>query len=391
VTRVVVVGAGLAGGTVVGRLRALGHAGPIALVGAEAHLPYERPALSKGYLTGATTLDRLLVHPQQTYDDLGVELRLGSPATGLDVERRVVQLGADELPYDVLVVATGSTNVRPPIPGMDLTGVHQLRTAEDADRLREHAANATTAVVVGTGFIGCEVSATLRSLGLEVTAVDALPGPIWAVLGEPLSGRVRGWHEAHGVRVLGGAGVAALEGGGWVEQVRLVDGTVLPADLVVVGVGARPELGWLEAAPLERASGGLLVDAGGRTSAQGVFAAGDLAAVDGVRAEHYSAALAQADRVAHAVLGLPVPAIEPTWFWSDQYEHTLQYAGRHGPEDQLVERAEPYTGFFLREGALTAVVTVDNGRDLRRGMKLLGRAVDPALLADPARDLRTVA
>jgi NADPH-dependent 2,4-dienoyl-CoA reductase/sulfur reductase-like enzyme len=391
VGRVVVVGAGLVGGTVSTRLRALGHDGPVVLVGAERHLPYERPALSKGYLTGATGFDRLLVAPAQVYDELQVELRLGTPATGLDLARRRVLLADDEVGYDALVVATGSTNVRPPIAGMELAGVHQLRTADEADALRVAASSAQTAVVVGTGFIGCEVAATLRSLGLEVTAVDALPGPIWNVLGESGSARVRSWHEEHGVPVLGGVGVAALEGTGHVEQVRLVDGRVLPADLVVVGVGARPELGWLSDVALERAAGGLLVDGSGRTCAPDVYAAGDLAAVDGVRAEHYSAALAQADRVAHAVLGLPVPAVEPTWFWSDQYDHTLHYAGRHQPADALVERATPYAGFFLRDGALTAVVTVDNGRDFRRGMKLLGRHVDPALLADPATDLRTVA
>ena len=395
--RVVVVGASLAGATAAVRLRALGHEGELTLVGAEQHLPYERPGLSKGYLTGELAKERLLVHQPEVYADSDVRLVLGTRARGLDVERRRVLLPDGELPYDVAVIATGSANVRPPIPGMDLAGVHQLRTLDDADALRTAAASAGSAVVVGTGFIGCEIAATLRGLGLEVTAVDGLPGPLWSVLGEQLSDLVRGWHEDHGVTVLGGVGVAALEGGEHVERVRLADGRVLPADLVVVGVGARPALDWLDDAPLHRAAGGLGVDDAGRTSAEGVYAIGDVAAQwypeEGAhrRTEHYSSALAQADRAAHAIAGRPLPEATASWFWTDQYDHTLHYAGRSVPGDELVLRPDPLAAFYLRDGVLTGVVTVDNGRDFRRATKLIGLKVDPARLADPAADLRTVA
>lgn len=395
--RVVVVGASLAGATAAVRLRVLGYEGEVTLVGAEPHLPYERPGLSKGYLTGDLPRERLLVHQPEVYADNDVQLVLGTRARGLDVERRRVLLPDGDLPYDVAVIATGSANVRPPIPGMDLTGVHQLRTIEDADGLRSAAATAGSAVVVGTGFIGCEIAATLRGLGLEVTAVDGLPGPLWSVLGRQMSDLVRSWHEEHGVTVLGGVGVAALEGGEHVERVRLVDGRVLPADLVVVGVGARPVLDWLDDAPLHRAAGGLGVDGTGRTSAEGVYAIGDVAAQwfpdeqGHRRTEHYSSALAQGDRVAHAVAGRPLPDVAASWFWTDQYDHTLHYAGRSAPDDELVLRHDPLAGFYLREGLLTGVVTVDNGRDFRRATKLLGRRIDPAQLADPAADLRTVA
>ena len=388
---VVVVGASLAGATAAVRLRRLGYEGPLTLVGAEAHLPYERPALSKGYLTGAVTFERLLVHEPGVYDELGIALRLGTRATGVDLARRRVHLDGDDLPYRALVVATGSSNVRPPIPGMDLPGVHQLRTTDDADALRADAAKSSTAVVVGTGFIGCEIAATLRGLGLDVTAVDALPGPLWLALGPQLSAVVRDWHEQHGVRILGGVAVSAIEGTDRVAQVRLADGRVLPADLVVVGVGARPALSWLGDADVARAAGGLAVDGSGRTSAEGVYAVGDVAVINGLRSEHYTAALGSADRAAHAVLGLPVPTVEAPSFWSDQYGRTLQHAGRHDRDDELVLRPDASAGFFLRDGVLTALVTIDNGRDLRRGIKLLGRAVDPSLLADPATDLRTVA
>jgi 3-phenylpropionate/trans-cinnamate dioxygenase ferredoxin reductase subunit len=393
----VVVGASLAGATAAVRLRTLGYEGEVTLVGAEPHLPYERPGLSKGYLTGELARERLLVHQPEVYGDNDVQLRLGTRARGLDVEGRRVLLDDGDLPYDAVVIATGSANVRPPIPGMDLPGVHQLRTIEDADALRTAAATARTAVVVGTGFIGCEIAATLRGLGLAVTAVDGLPGPLWSVLGPQLSDLVRGWHEEHGVTVLGGVGVAALEGADEVERVRLADGRVLPAELVVVGVGARPVLDWLDDAPLHRAAGGLGVDDAGRTSADSVYAIGDVAAQwypdenAHRRTEHYSSALAQGDRVAHAIAGRPLPEQAASWFWTDQYDHTLQYAGRSAPDDDLVLRHDPLAGFYLREGLLTGVVTVDNGRDFRRATKLIGRQVDPALLADPAADLRTVA
>ncbi|MCA1719808.1 MAG: FAD-dependent oxidoreductase, partial [Actinobacteria bacterium] len=263
--RVVIVGASLAGASAAVRLRGLGHEGAITLLGAEPHLPYERPGLSKGYLTGSLPPDRLLVHPAETYDELGVELRLGQAASGIDLERRRVLLSGDDVEFDVLVLATGSSNLRPPIPGIDLPGVHQLRTLEDADALRAAAGRGGSAVIVGTGFIGCEVAATLRGLGLDVTAVDGLPGPLWNVLGPDVSAIVRSWHEANGVRVLGDAPVDSFSGSGRVEQVLLKDGRSLPADLVVVGVGARPALGWLDDVALHRAAGGIGVDVDGRT------------------------------------------------------------------------------------------------------------------------------
>jgi 3-phenylpropionate/trans-cinnamate dioxygenase ferredoxin reductase subunit len=394
---VAIVGASLSGAHTAMQLRGLGHEGPITLIGAEPHLPYERPGLSKGYLTGALDLTQLLVRPREEYDAAGVSLQLGTLVTGVDVERRRLRLDGDELEYDALVVATGSANIRPPIPGIDLAGVHQLRTVDDASSLREAARSASEVVVVGTGFIGCEIAATLGGLGLSVTTVDVLPGPLFNVLGPYLSDIVRGWHEEHGVRVLGGVGVAALEGADRVEQVRLADGRVLPADLVVVGVGARPALGWLTEAPLYVSAGGLGVDDGGRTDRPGVFAVGDVAAVwdpgtgSHRRTEHYSSAIAQAARVAAAVLGRELPEAKTTTFWSEQYDHFLQYAGHGAPDDELVVRTDPFAGFFLRDELLTAVATIDNGRDLRRALRLLGQQVDPGVLADPATDLRTVA
>lgn len=396
--RVVVAGASLAGAHTALQLRALGHEGTLTLVGAESHLPYERPGLSKGYLTGAMDVEQLQIRPRSAYDDGDIELLLGTRAVGIDADgRRLLLADGEVVPYDALVVATGSVNIRPPIPGIDLDGVHQLRTIDDADALRATAAAASRVVIVGTGFIGCEIAATLRSMDLDIVAVDALPGPLWSVLGPELSGIVRGWHEEHDVRILGGVGVAAIEGADAAERVRLADGTLLEADLVVVGVGARPALDWLEDAPLHRSAGGLGVDAGGRTDQPGVFAVGDVAAIWDPRAgehrrtEHYSSAIAQAGRVAAAALELPAPASKVTSFWSEQYDHFLQYAGRHLATDDLVIRPDPLAAFFVREGVLAAVATVDNGKDLRRSLPLLGGTVDPLLLADASVDLRTVA
>lgn len=395
---VVIVGASLAGAHAALELRRLGYDAPVTLVGAEPHLPYERPELSKGYLAGEVPLDRLFVAPEGAYVDAGIDLRLGVRAARLDTDARRVRLAdGQRLAYDALVVATGSANVRPRIEGVDLPGVFQLRTVEEARALRSAATPGSRAVVVGTGLVGCEVAATLTTLGLTVTAVDALPGPLWAVLGPELSRLVRGWHEDSGVVVLGGVGVTAIEGSGRAERVRLADGRSLAADLVVVGVGARPVVDWFADAPLQHAAGGLAVDADLRTDAPGVYAIGDVAAVwdpaAGVhrRSEHYSSAVEQGRRVAHSVVGAVQPASPPEWFWSHQYGHYLQYAGQHTCDDELVVRRAPFAAFFLRDSVLRAVATVDNGRDLRRALRLLGRPVDPALLADPAADLRTVA
>ncbi len=382
----VIVGASLAGAHTALALRRAGFAAPVTLIGAEAQLPYERPELSKRFLVGSVQSDELLVAGQQEYDDAGIGLRLGATAVGVDLDHRRVLLGdGDSVAYDSLVLATGSANLRPAVPGIDLPGVHQLRTLDDAQSLASAAAGARNAVVVGMGFIGCEVMASLRELGLDVTGVDTEAGPLWRVLGAELSALVRGWHEERGVTILPGVGVAAVTGKRSVEGVVLSDGRVLDADLVVVGVGARPAVEWLHDVPLHLAAGGVGVDSALRTSAENVYAAGDLAAVwDGstgrhVRVEHYMSAIAQGRRCALAIVGIDPPSAEPSWFWTTQYGHHLQYAGQHGPDDHLVQRGDPFAAYFLRDRVLRAVVTVDNGREFRRGMKLIGRSdVDPA-------------
>jgi 3-phenylpropionate/trans-cinnamate dioxygenase ferredoxin reductase subunit len=395
---VVVVGASLAGATVAATLRELGHDGRITLVGDEAELPYERPPLSKELLLGTKQAADLLVRPAADYAELGVELRLGTAATGLDVAaRRVTLADGRTIPYDDLVIATGAANLRPPLPGMDLPGVHQLRTLDDAVALRERAGTGSRAVVVGMGFLGCEISAALRQLGLAVTMVDTLAGPLLGQLGPLLSDRVRSWHEEHGVVLLPRRSVTAILQRGAALAVRTSAGDELAADLVVVGVGARPVIGWLLDSGVALGDG-VLVDANGRTNVPGVHAAGDVAAVWDEKAgahrrtEHWNGAVEQGRRVAHAICGEAPPAPEAPYFWSAQYGHYLQHVGVHPATSRLVlrESAGRLTACFLDDGVLAAVVTVDNGKDLRAARALLGTAPDAAALADPAVPLRSL-
>lgn len=406
--RVVVVGASLAGATAALTLREAGHDGEIVLLGAETELPYERPALSKGYLAGQQTLDKLLVRPAAAYDEHRITLRLGQAATGLDADRRQVLLFSGErLDYADVVIATGAANVRPPIPGIDLAGVHQLRTAADADALRTELPGLRAAVVVGQGFIGCEIAATLTDLGVQVTAVDAVPGPLWGPLGPELSAVVRRWHEDRGVRLVNGVGVSAFlpdASGTRVGAVELADGQRMDAGLVVVGVGVRPATGWLAATPVHLVRGAVGVDTEGRTNLPHTYAAGDVTATwdqalgQHLRHEHWASAIDQGQRVARAVAGAPQPEGPAVpYFWSDQYDRNLQYAGGHDADCDLVVRgdpgdpAAPLVAFFLRDGALAAVLAVNSGKELRRAQRLIGHAVDPLALTDPSVDLRRLA
>ncbi len=402
--RVVIVGASLAGATAAFSLRDAGFDGDIVLVGDETVLPYERPALSKAYLVGDVDLDKLVVRSADAYDAHRITLRLGQLATGLDADRRVVTLATGEqLSYDHLVIATGASNARPPIPGLDLAGVHQLRTAADADALRAKLPGLKSAVVVGMGFIGCEIAATLTTLGVDVTAVDPAPGPLWGPLGPELSNVVRHWHRARGVRLVNGVSVTAFlpdAGGTQVAAVELADDRRLHAELVVVGVGVRPATGWLLDAPLHLAGTAVGVDGDGRTNLPGVYAAGDVTAIwdpsSGVhlRHEHWADAIDQGQRVARAITGVGQhPPAVPS-FWSDQYDRSMQYAGQHDAGCDLVVRGDlsqpdaPLVAFFLRAGTLAAALTINSGKELRRAQRLIGHPVDPAALADPGVDLR---
>jgi 3-phenylpropionate/trans-cinnamate dioxygenase ferredoxin reductase subunit len=394
----VVVGGSLAGATAALSLRDLGYDGDLVLVGEESELPYERPALSKEYLLATMTREQIQVRPQSAYDELGIDLRLGVRATGLDANARHVLLGVrDEVPYSSLVIATGARNIRPPIPGLDLPGVHQLRTLDDATALRAAATPGARAVVVGMGFIGAEVAATLTELGVTVTAVDAVPSPLETQLGHRLSRLVRGWHEEHAVQMLFSRSVSAISPAGSQLTVTTSAGDALPADLVVVGVGVRPDVDWLLDTALHLPAG-VGVDGAGRTNLPDVYAAGDVAARwdertgRHLRTEHWSNAIEQGKRVACAILGVEAPPEPAPYFWSAQYGHYLQYVGEPGSEADLIVREQGgrLTGFFVEDGIVRGGVTIDNGKELRHVRALIGRAIDPGDLADPSIDVRAL-
>ena len=399
--RIVVLGAGLAGATAAATLRDRGFDGDVTLVGEERRPPYERPPLSKGFLRGEVTFDDALVRPHGHYEGCGIALRLATAATAIDAGRREVQLaGGELLPYDVLLLATGARNRRPPIPGIDLAGVHQLRTADDAERIRADAEPGRHAVVAGMGFIGCEVAASLRTMGLDVTAIDSGSVPLGRVLGLEVGSALESLHADHGVRILHGDRVDGFHGVERVEGVTTSRGRSIACDLVVAGVGVVPNAELASTAGVA-ASDGVDVDGSFRTTAPGVFAVGDVAnhlhpGFGRIRVEHWRNAAAQGRAVAAMMLGDRTPYAETPWFYSDQYGRRLEYAGYHRGWDRLVVRGDVAAGrflaFYLKDGVAEAVVGIDRGPDVRRATGIVAsrRPVDPALLADEEVDLRSL-
>jgi 3-phenylpropionate/trans-cinnamate dioxygenase ferredoxin reductase subunit len=398
-----VVGASVAGASAAAALREEGFDGRLVLVGAEPHLPYDRPPLSKGYLAGTFPREKLALRPAGFWEQQDVELRLGTRATALDPARRELTLDdGEQLRWDALLLATGGRNRTLPVPGAELEGVHSLRTVDDADRLAEAASRASSAVVVGMGFIGSEIAATLRGRGLAVTAIEPFSTPLERVLGAEVGAALAALHEEHGVECLFGEGVEAFEGTGRVEAVRTSSGRAVPCELAVVGVGIVPVTELAETAGLA-VDDGILVDACLRASAEGVYAAGDAARHahpllgEPVRVEHWTNAVEQGRAAARAMLGRPEPYDAVHWFWSDQYDANLQYAGHHRTWDELVVRGSleerRFVAFYLEGGVVRAAVALNMGRDLRRSIPLIrSRArAEPAKLRDPEVDLRTLA
>jgi 3-phenylpropionate/trans-cinnamate dioxygenase ferredoxin reductase subunit len=377
----VIVGASLAGGTAAITLRKEGFDGDILLIGAEPTLPYERPGLSKQYLRGAMTAEKLLVRPGAFYEEQRIDLLLGARATRVDPAAHTVDLDTGRsVRYDKLLIATGVKNRRPPIPGLDLPGVYSLRTIGDADALRGEIAPGRRAVVIGMGFIGCEVTASLRQQEVDVVAVDPSPAPLFRVLGAAIGGAIAGVHAEHGVEMLFGDGVAAFEGGQRVERVVTSQGKALDCDFAVVGVGVEPELALLADSGLD-ISNGVVVDEYGRASAPDVYAAGDVAnhyhPLFGrhMRVEHWHNALNQSAAAARTMLGRERPYDAVPWFWSDQYDMNLQYAGAHERIERVVIRGsleeKTFLAFFMSGRRIDAIVAMNRGKDLRRAMPMI--------------------
>jgi len=391
----VIVGASLAGAKAAETLRAEGFDGRVVLIGAEEVRPYERPPLSKEYLRGEAGRDKVYVHDAGFYADHGIELQLGRTATGLDTSARELVLddGAS-VGYDRLLLATGAEPRRLPVPGADLDGVVYLRTVEDSDALRARLDRGGRVVVVGAGWIGAEVAASARTRGLEVTVLDPAAVPLERVLGTEVGAVYRDIHADRGVRMLLGTGVEAIVGGTSAEGVRTSDGRELACDLVVVGVGVQPRTGLAAEAGIA-VDNGILVDAYLRTSAPGVYAAGDVANAEHpfygerIRVEHWANALNQGPAAARNMLGGADAYERLPYFFSDQYDVGMEYTGFARNWDRVVFRGDPgsreFIAFWLAGGVVVAGMNV-NVWDVTDPIQRLIRArvaVDEHRLADP--------
>ena len=406
---VVIVGAGFAGGNAAVTLREEGWRGRIVLLGAEPGIPFGRPPLSKTYLRGEEDLSAWYVKPAEWYGNHDVELRTGSTVRQVDTSLKQLRLASGAtLDYDKLVLCTGGRNRRFEVPGASLPGVYQLRTLAECDAIRQVARPGARAVMAGMGFIGAEVAASLRQMGLEVTAV--LPGaaPLATVLGNEVAAMLAAIHREHGVHLVTNDQVIGFEGGNRVERVLTAKGAQLACDLVVVGIGIAPAVEALAGSAIAL-DNGILVNARCQTSVPDVFAAGDVANLlhpvfGRVRVEHFNNAEKQGRAVARAVLG-NLQAYEYIYsFWSDQYEHKLEYVGFARNWERLVVRGSydsiTFLAFYLKQGILQAVFGLNRGGDpeleadaeLRACQELIrGRIrLSETALADDRVDLRSL-
>jgi NADPH-dependent 2,4-dienoyl-CoA reductase/sulfur reductase-like enzyme len=387
---VVVVGASLAGLRAVETLRTEGFDGPVTLIGAEDHLPYDRPPLSKKVLSGEWEPGRVALRRDGGLDALDLDARLGVRAVELDLGGRTVRLtDGSAVAYDALVLATGAEVRR--LPGQpDLEGLYMLRTLDDSLALRAALTDgAPRVVVVGAGFIGSEVAATARGLGCPVTVVEALPVPLERALGPEIGAACAALHRAHGVDLRLGVGVDGFEGRDRVEGVRLTDGSVVAADVVVVGVGVTPATGWLEGSGLELRDG-VVCDASLAAGPPGIYAAGDVCRWpnrlfgEEMRVEHWTNAAEQGAHAARTILGVaageaPSPYAPVPFFWSDQYGLKLQFLGRAGPDDDgIVHGSKEEHGFvalYGRAGRLRGVFGMARPKLVMGYQRLLAQGV----------------
>lgn len=395
----VIIGAGQAGLQVAESLRAEGFGGPIALLAGEGLPPYQRPPLSKAWLQGELTEDRLFLRGAEALAAKNIDLRLGAKAQAIDTAAKIIRLAnGSTLAYAGLALATGARARRPPLPGVDLAGVCVLRDILDARRIFRAMETAKNLVVIGGGFIGLEVAATARKRGLPVVVIEAADRLMARVVTPRISAFFADAHRAHGVDFLFGAEVAALKGrDGAVSGVVTNAGDFFAADLVILGVGALPNDELAAAAGLE-VSRGIVVDRCGRTSDPHIVAAGDCTVFrreDGVllRLESVQNAVEQGKAAAAALLGRDKPFSATPWFWSDQYDLKLQMAGVSQGHDACVERPggeNAFTLFYYRDGRLIAADSVNRPGEHLLARKLLDAGVspDPTQAGDPAYDLR---
>ncbi|GAA1877706.1 NAD(P)/FAD-dependent oxidoreductase [Lapillicoccus jejuensis] len=409
--RVVVVGGGLAGARTAETLRDAGYDGSITLFAAENHLPYDRPPLSKGFLQGETPREETVLHPQEWYDEKKIDLKLGTAVTAVEAhDKQVRATDGSSTPYDVLVLATGSSPRRLDLPGADLGGVVVLRTVDDAQALRDSFEEGRRLVVIGGGWIGLEVAASARQAGVEVTVLENAAQPLVGVVGEEIGAFFAALHRDHGVDVRTGVeveSIEAAEGSHKAGSVRLKDGTSVAADLVLLGVGATPNVDVARGAGLQIGeSGGVLVDAQGRSSDASIFAVGDIAEAetpalgDGerVRTEHWATANDRPEATAAAIVGKDDAFDKLPFFYSDQYDLGLEYSGHGSKDDEVVVRGSLEKGEFVafwldKTGRVRAGMNV-NVWDVQDDIQKViasGKAVDKAELADEETEIGSLA
>lgn len=399
----VIVGASLAGAKAAQALRENGFSGRVLLIGDEPDPPYERPELSKQYLLGNKEFTDLLVLPEGYYDDHDVELRTGTTVTRIDRAAGQVHLDdGEQVAFGQLLLATGAAPRTLPIPGAGLAGVHQLRTVADAARLRAAIPEAGRIVIIGAGWIGCEVAATARTLGAEVDMLTPDEYPLVRVLGPQVASVFRDLHADHGVGLHLETGVEAIVGDDRAQGVRISGGRVLEADLVVMGVGASPRDELAAAAGLA-VGNGVLVDEYLRTSDPRIFAAGDVANAhhpllgERLRVEHWDNAMHQGSTAGANMAGVPTAYAKIPFFYSDQYDFGMEYRGHGSGSDEVVLRGDPVSGqflaFWLRAGRVVAGMNA-NVWDAGEAVYALlrsGAPVSPGQLADPDVDLAGLA
>ena len=400
--RVVVIGAGQAGATLVQRLRDNGYKGAITLIGAEPHLPYQRPPLSKAYLLGEMTLEGLTLRPQAFYDQHAIELKLGTPVTAIDTKDRVVRVGNEPISYDFLALTTGSEPIRlPDAFGGHLGGVHVVRGLADIEGLEPDIRPGRKVLIVGGGYIGLEAAAVCAKRGLDVTLIEAADRILQRVAAKETSNYFRALHESHGVKLIEGVKLSRLVGETAVTGAILENGTALEADFVICGIGIRPATAVAELAGVALENG-IKTDEFARTSDSHIWAAGDCASFpqngERIRLESVGNAIDQAKCAADNIMtelvgGAPIPYLAKPWFWSDQYDVKLQIAGLNKGFDRIVSRDNgggSQSFWYFRGDDLLAIDAMNDPRAYMVAKRLIeaGKTADPSIIANPDEDLK---
>lgn len=396
-THIVVIGAGQAGVALLAKLRSSGHGGQITLIGAEPAAPYQRPPLSKAYLLGEMSAERLSLRNPAFYAENAITLRLGQAVTRIDATDRTLTLGHETLHYDQLALTTGAVPRRLHAAiGGDLAGVYTMRSLADADAMRPEFGAGRRLVIIGGGYIGLEAAAVAAKRGLDVTVVEMAPRILQRVAAPETSDYFRALHRAHGVKILESCGLERLLGDARVTGVRLTNGTELAADFVIVGIGVLPATALAETAALA-IENGIRTDAQGRTSNPAIWAAGDCASFPWrdarLRLESVQNAIDQGELVAENMLGAGKTYAPLPWFWSDQYDTKLQIAGLNSGYDRIVTRGPDGAAvsfWYFKADQLLAVDAMNDPRAYMVGKRLLelGRSVSAAAITDPATNLK---